>query len=559
MSLLPTIRLLLALCCCLFVSALVSSSSADVSPPRVSLLYSVQHGEGFSLRRDAFVRMGVALMFLGASSDRPWQLVLPPLSSSLSPHWTSGVRHSGVSFRGNIPWASLYDMEHLAQQTGVTFVEHAQWSRMNQATIDHMLHFCSFRYDTAFFDEARLAVKEGRAAPNSSHPRAQLFLEFPCDATPPAAGFCGTPLPAVSHSADKSGVSVWTSEYGSLRLSQPRSQSVHCGLANLQPIVLPNILRDYVSASTSAVLVSNVQLVFWPPQPYPGTRPDPNEPIAVTHAAKTLFLRSLRLEPKLAAIAHTFIRHALEASPALPLDSIAARQLLSPCVSASPSLPPYLGFHVRRGDFLSVHADVVPDLTYLAMQITRRVRTVRAELSAAANPVDRDAPLLSSRVFVSSDMSAVEFAELQRVLQQVPVDDADAGLSRPTVVRFDLESMRISLRAHLTAEVNAFLDASIAAASSSDPAVSASATPLTPFHILLLDQYLCESSLSGRGLVGTHHSYVSELIWQNRRARGLEPLDKWDKDVLSGGAAQSQEAVPKANHDAASAKVKDEL
>ena len=258
-----------------------------------------------------------------------------------------------------------------------------------------------------------------------------------------------------------------------------------------------------------------------------------------THNKKTEFLRSMRLAPMLLAIAHTFIRHQLRASSALPLTSPAALAALasgsssssSSAASASP-LPPYLSFHVRRGDFLHVHKSVVPDLRYLAQQISQRFRHVWTNKSS-------EAPPLSTRVFLSSDMTAEEFAELQQHLEEahaeiaMPLSELSTALPVPQLVRFDLEQVRQQLRSHFSEPVNAYLDASTAFHASSTVE-----TPLTPFHVLLLDQYLCEQSLPFLGFVGTRHSYVSEMVWQQRRALGLENNNKEEKDVLEGGSGE---------------------
>ena len=284
-----------------------------------------------------------------------------------------------------------------------------------------------------------------------------------------------------------------------------------------------------------------------------------------THFAKNLFMRSLRLSPMLLAIAHTFVRHALLASTAMPLSSAAALAAMrsepapaSPSPGAeTPALPPYLSFHVRRGDFKRVHAGVVPDLEHLAAQIVRRFRNVwhGQNNATAASPSSSPAPVLSNRVFLSSDMSAAEFQQLQEFMQQAQADTAttDAGgkiasppLPAVELVRFDLERIRTDLRPHFSAAVNTYLDDAAARASlhasPARPAATATShhspsgvVPLTPFHVLLLDQFIAEQSLARVGFVGTRHSYVSEMVWQQRRAWQLEDLKRWEKDVLEGG------------------------
>lgn len=389
----------------------------------------------------------------------------------------------------------------------------------------------------------------------------------------------------------------------------------------------PHLLDEYISPAEStplgeplcSVLVTNSQLIFWPAPPYPG-QTDTTDPTVAsvcshaharmhgaprsqrhalllhysralrfssfrcpsslfmsafgfflllfcrTHVAKNQFMRSLRLSPMLLAIAHTFVRHELLASTAMPLSSAAALAVMqsgaaSPSSGADQSaLPPYLSFHVRRGDFKRVHAGVVPELEHLAAQIVRRFRNVwhgQNNATAASSPSSSapSAPLLSNRVFLSSDMSAAEFQELQGFMQQAQADTAatDAGgkIASPPVpavelVRFDLERIRTDLRPHFSVTVNTYLDDAAARASlhasPARPAATATShhspsgvVPLTPFHVLLLDQFIAEQSLARVGFVGTRHSYVSEMVWQQRRAWQLEDLKRWEKDVLEGG------------------------
>jgi hypothetical protein len=592
------------------------------------LLFSVQRGEGFSLRRDAFVRMSTALRLssLHEAARGRWTLVLPPLSSRMSPHWHQGLPHAGLGFQERtIPWDSLWDMKYLSEQTGLRFLEYPDFvaeqnrrrapappvlspgnSDIAIGQVDQVIHLCSFAYNEAFHQASAMAGRDGHPLPypGSSFPRSHLFREFACmDGETPSRdlGHCGNPLPEILSKKDKPDRFI-SNEYGELALPRGKKASVHCGLANMQPNIVAPILEEYLSPNVTSdtpvcsAIITNTQLVFWAPAPSRYTAA--HDPSRAMHAARQHFLRSWRLAPPLLALAHAFIRHALLASPALELNATEALAILNQpasaeddaattIVAAAASLPAYMSFHVRRGDFKVVHKDKIPELDHLALQIVQRFRDEWDRLGAleknnSAASTDAAAATaaapLSSRVFVSSDMDAAEFAELERqvALEQVLLAsagasavDADAAaafsssssLPYPTVtlVRFDLQSVLrrgSALRAHFSPALLAFLDAAAEAAQSAQsrpvthPAVRHGAAagvtpavvPLTPFHVLLLDQLVCELSVRGsHGFVATSTSYVSEMVWQQRRAMGLDDEERWEKETLKPGPKPKQE------------------
>uniref|UniRef100_A0A8C4N4N7 GDP-fucose protein O-fucosyltransferase 2 n=1 Tax=Eptatretus burgeri TaxID=7764 RepID=A0A8C4N4N7_EPTBU len=74
------------------------------------LLYDVNPGEGFNLRRDVYMRVASLVKRLERSSD--WTLVLPPWGRIY--HWQSrGLQQL------RLPWAAFFHVESLAQQVPV--------------------------------------------------------------------------------------------------------------------------------------------------------------------------------------------------------------------------------------------------------------------------------------------------------------------------------------------------------------------------------------------------------------------------------------------------------
>ncbi|ESO95617.1 hypothetical protein LOTGIDRAFT_180660 [Lottia gigantea] len=71
----------------------------------VFLLYSVNYGEGFNLRRDVYMRMATLVKSL--NEDEPWLLVLPPWGRIY--HWQS----KDIKHQNKIPWSLFFDVASL--------------------------------------------------------------------------------------------------------------------------------------------------------------------------------------------------------------------------------------------------------------------------------------------------------------------------------------------------------------------------------------------------------------------------------------------------------------
>ncbi|XP_065343379.1 GDP-fucose protein O-fucosyltransferase 2 [Cloeon dipterum] len=74
------------------------------------LLYEINPGEGFNLRRDVYLRMAVLVAHLRAL--QPWTLVLPPWSSPY--HWRSGHLD-----QEKVPWFKFFDTDSLSSFVSV--------------------------------------------------------------------------------------------------------------------------------------------------------------------------------------------------------------------------------------------------------------------------------------------------------------------------------------------------------------------------------------------------------------------------------------------------------
>ena len=75
------------------------------------LLYDVNPGEGFNLRRDVYMRVANLVKFL--NEDSPWVLVLPPWSRLY--HWQS----QNIDPQMKIPWKTFFDIPSLRSHVPV--------------------------------------------------------------------------------------------------------------------------------------------------------------------------------------------------------------------------------------------------------------------------------------------------------------------------------------------------------------------------------------------------------------------------------------------------------
>ena len=73
------------------------------------LIYDVNPGEGFNLRRDVYIRIANLVHFL--NELEPWILVLPPWGNLY--HWQSDV------LQEKLPWSHFFDVNSLKRHVPV--------------------------------------------------------------------------------------------------------------------------------------------------------------------------------------------------------------------------------------------------------------------------------------------------------------------------------------------------------------------------------------------------------------------------------------------------------
>ncbi|XP_038078344.1 GDP-fucose protein O-fucosyltransferase 2-like isoform X1 [Patiria miniata] len=114
-----------------------SHQTLKVGPaiPRRYLLYHVNHGEGFNLRRDVYMR--IANLVQRLQQDGDWVLVLPPWGRLY--HWRT---RSLEQIR--IPWATFFDVESLNRYIPV--IEFEDFIKeTGQAAIDQILYLQAYK------------------------------------------------------------------------------------------------------------------------------------------------------------------------------------------------------------------------------------------------------------------------------------------------------------------------------------------------------------------------------------------------------------------------------
>lgn len=116
------------------VDQCTKESCSSLTPTTFYLLYDINPGEGFNLRRDVYVRMANLVRQLRehSSSDKNWILVLPPWGPLY--HWFSYDLQ-----RTKLGWDSFFDISSLSRFVPVIeFEQFIQLSSSNLVTISYV-------------------------------------------------------------------------------------------------------------------------------------------------------------------------------------------------------------------------------------------------------------------------------------------------------------------------------------------------------------------------------------------------------------------------------------
>ena len=119
----------------------------DVTIPRVGtkyLIYSVNPGEGFNLRRDVYMRAAIFVKHLREKYEsEDWTLVLPPWPHLY--HWKSDLPQSDV------PWRRFFDLTSLNEF--VPSVEFEDFVTASGGVVDEVIHLQHYREGWTVFED----------------------------------------------------------------------------------------------------------------------------------------------------------------------------------------------------------------------------------------------------------------------------------------------------------------------------------------------------------------------------------------------------------------------
>lgn len=119
----------------------------DVTIPRVGakyLIYSVNPGEGFNLRRDVHMRAAILVKNLREKHEsEEWTLVLPPWPHLY--HWKSDLPQSDV------PWSRFFDLASLNEF--VPTMEFEDFLTESGGIVDEVIHLQPYREGWTVFED----------------------------------------------------------------------------------------------------------------------------------------------------------------------------------------------------------------------------------------------------------------------------------------------------------------------------------------------------------------------------------------------------------------------
>jgi len=124
-------------CFILSLTLLCVTCEDDLSDNTRYVLYDVNPGEGFNLRRDVYMRMAVFVRKLNLDSDTRWVLVLPPWGHLY--HWQS--RELGHQIM--MPWGDFFDIRSLNHYVPV--MEFEEWRQMTGGVMDSVYYLQGYK------------------------------------------------------------------------------------------------------------------------------------------------------------------------------------------------------------------------------------------------------------------------------------------------------------------------------------------------------------------------------------------------------------------------------
>ena len=307
-------RLLLLLLVFLYVVA-----SQEEKPVRY-ILYDVNPGEGFNLRRDVYMRMAVFVKKLNKNyPDTYWVLVLPPWGHLY--HWQS--RQLGHQIR--IPWSQFFNTASL--NLYVPVMEFVDWIEEARGEVGAVYYLQGYKegWKDGKFEEKfdiRDCLEEPRYMQNNEGSYDGAFFHF--------EGIKAKKFSCLSVQGHTSVVSEWVRDL--------QEQSIMLDRAE-------NLLHDWFGDKE-----------YW------GAR------------------RSMRFSNELVERANKFRKDILESDDIKDDTDVAKDWRMQHNVERKERGGAYGCVHLRRGDFARSRRDQVPSIKWAGQQLSKRMKDLKLEM-----------------------------------------------------------------------------------------------------------------------------------------------------------------------------------
>ncbi|XP_013395968.2 GDP-fucose protein O-fucosyltransferase 2 isoform X2 [Lingula anatina] len=276
--------------------------------PMRFLLYDVNPGEGFNLRRDVYIRVANLVKFL--NEDEPWTLVLPPWGRLY--HWKSNIDQIKV------PWGTFFDLESLGRHVPV--MEYKDFIKMSGGAVIEEVYYLQ-RYKEGWKDgkwEERMDIRDC------------LDQNY-------------------YHKDEEGAWRGWFWGYEETKAKKLQCLSVQAQASSMKPFLMHNTTARSVMFPMAQTIIHG-QWDRWSPWFWNARR-------------------SMRFSKQLRDIADKFREQELDSTDekdrtVLLEDWTKMRRKHGDALGG-----PYLSIHLRRRDYLYAHKEEVPSLLYAAEQI----------------------------------------------------------------------------------------------------------------------------------------------------------------------------------------------
>ncbi|XP_064470972.1 GDP-fucose protein O-fucosyltransferase 2-like [Ornithodoros turicata] len=297
-----------------------SSRTARTTRTRKFLLYDVNPGEGFNLRRDVYMRMARLVSGLNNAQDTAtWTLVLPPWGPLY--HW----RSRDVGFQGKIKWQEFFDVDSLASYVPV--MEFVEYREESGPWIDRV-YYLQHHNDTFISSDWNEKYEEQQ---------------------------CMEDTPYIEEGPKE--FSGWFWGYSDVSARHFSCLSVQGYTSTLKPLILGLTNTRSVMIDRAEVVLHDVfgDAVYWRVR------------------------QSMRFSKTLRDLADKFRREVLDSDDVKDNTSLDFDWSTMKNAARSARGGPYLAVHLRRQDYIRSRPSDVPDIHHAAKQLLGLLQRTKLE------------------------------------------------------------------------------------------------------------------------------------------------------------------------------------